>query len=324
MTDVKKQRTVIVTGGAGGLGFQCARFIGEEDHDAWVVLACRDVRAGLLARAKLIRMGVTVSVLPLDLASLESVRMFVTLFHASRSPPLAALVCNAAILNVRAPQRTVEGFETTFAVNHLGHFLLANLLLPDFVENSRIAFVSSGAHDPAEKSGMPEPRYETAKKLAEDFEPGGLAGRRRYSNSKLCNIYCAYELARRLETAAEPRLRSIRVAAFDPGLMPGTGLARTFPAPMRFLWHNVLPVLTRFSQNVHTPATSGQRLAKLATDFSDKATGGYVSHGRTARSSDLSYDAGKARELWEASAVMVGIDPAIERGARPSAVGSAA
>jgi NAD(P)-dependent dehydrogenase (short-subunit alcohol dehydrogenase family) len=60
-------------------------------------------------------------------------------------------------------KKTVDGFETTFAVNHLGHFLLANLLLPDFVEDSRITFVSSGAHDPAEKSGMPEPRYETAK-----------------------------------------------------------------------------------------------------------------------------------------------------------------
>jgi NAD(P)-dependent dehydrogenase (short-subunit alcohol dehydrogenase family) len=326
MSDAKKHRSVIVTGGAGGLGFQCARFIGEEDPDAWVVLACRDVRAGLLARAKLIRMGVTVSVLPLDLASLESVRMFVTLFHASRSPPLAGLVCNAALQNVRAPQTTVDGFETTFAVNHLGHFLLANLLLPDFVEDGRITFVSSGAHDPAEKSGMPPPQYETAEKVAGDLEPGGTAGRRRYTTSKLCNIYCAYELARRLETAADPRLRSIRVNAFDPGLMPGTGLVRTYPATIRFLWHNVLPVLTRFRQNVHSPETSGQRLAELATDFSDNTTGRYVSDGRTIRSSDLSYDAVKARELWEASAVMVGIDPAIERAAAPpaAAVGSAA
>jgi hypothetical protein len=108
-------------------------------------------------------------------------------------------------------------------------------------------------------------------------------------------------------------------------LMPGTGLVRTYPATIRFLWHNVLPVLTRFRQNVHSPETSGQRLAELATDFSDNTTGRYVSDGRTIRSSDLSYDAVKARELWEASAVMVGIDPAIERAAAPpAAVGSAA
>jgi hypothetical protein len=88
-----------------------------------------------------------------------------------------------------------------------------------------------------------------------------------------------------------------------------------------------LPALTRFQQNVHSPDTSGQRLARLATDFGDKETGRYVSDGRTARSSALSYHAGKARELWEASALMVGIDPAIENRSPPpvaGAVGSAA
>ena len=78
---------------------------------------------------------------------------------------------------------------------------------------------------------------------------------------------------------------------------------------------------------MHSPEKSGERLAKLATDFSDKATGRYVCDGRAIRSSALSYDAGKARELWEASAVMVGIDPAIEDRSPPpvaGAVGSAA
>jgi len=326
MSEAQKRRSIIVTGGNKGLGFQCARFIGSEDPDAMAVLACRDVTAGILAKAELKKRGIAAAVLPLDLASLESVREFVDLFRVSRLPPLAGLVCNAALQNVGTPQRTVDGFETTFAVNHLGHFLLANLLLPGFLEDGRITFVSSGAHDPAEKSGMPAPRYETAKEIASDFESGATAGRRRYTTSKLCNLYCTYELACRLESAADQRLRSIRVNAFDPGLMPGTGLVRTYSAPIRFLWNYVLPALTRFQQNVHSPDKSGQRLAKLATDFSDKATGHYVSDGRTARSSALSYDAGKARELWEASAFMVGIDPAIERAPPPAAgaVGSAA
>ena len=327
MSEAQKRRSMIVTGGNNGLGFQCARFIGSEDPDAMAVLACRNVTAGIVAKAALKKRGIAAAVLPLDLASLASVREFVDLFRVSRLPPPAGLVCNAGLQNVGTPQRTVDGFETTFAVNHLGHFLLANLLLPDFLEDGRVTFVSSGAHDPGEKSGMPAPRYETAKEVAHDFEPGGAAGRRRYATSKLCNLYCTYELARRLESAADPRLRSIRVNAFDPGLMPGTGLARTYPAPIRFLWHYILPALIRFQQNVHRPDKSGQRLARLATDFGDKGTGRYVSNGRTARSSALSYDAGKARELWEASAVMAGIDPAIEnRSPSPSAgaVGSAA
>ena len=316
MSEARKRRSVIVTGGAGGLGFQCARFVGAEDPDAMAVLACRNVTSGILAKAELKKLGIAAAVLPLDLASLESVREFVALFRVSQLPPAAGLVCNAGVQNVGAPQRTVDGFETTFAINHLGHFLLVNLLLPDLVEDSRIVFVSSGTHDPATKSGMPAPRYESASTTADDFEPGGAAGRRRYTTSKLCNLYCAYELARRLESAADPRLRSIRVHAFDPGLMPGTGLARTYPAPLRFLWRHVLPVLARSRPNVHSPAESGRRLAKLATDFGDKSTGRYVSDGRAIRSSPLSYDAGKARELWEASAAMAGIDPAIEAASR--------
>jgi NAD(P)-dependent dehydrogenase (short-subunit alcohol dehydrogenase family) len=327
MSEAHKRRSIVVTGGNTGLGFQCARFIGAEDPDAMVVLGCRDVRAGLLARIKLMKLGVSVAVLPLDLASLESVRNFVTLFHASRSPPLASLVCNAAVLNVRAPERTVDGFETTFAVNHLGHFLLANLLLPDLVENGRVTFVSSGSHDPAEKTGLPAPRFESARQAAADFDPAGHAARRRYTTSKLCNVYCAYEMARRLERAADPRLRSIRVNAFDPGMMPGTRLARTYPAPARFMWNFVLPVLARSKRNVHHPATSGQRLAKLATDFRDETTGRYFSDGRSIRSSAASYDAAKAHELWEQSAAMVGIDPVIAGTAMTGldgAVGSAA
>src|SRR5271154_6378344 len=239
MSEAQKRRSMIVTGGNNGLGFQCARFIGSEDPDAMAVLACRNVTAGIVAKAELKKRGIAAAVLPLDLASLASVREFVDLFRVSRWPPLAGLVCNTGLQNVGTPQRTVDGFETTFAVNHLGHFLLANLLLPDFVADSRITFVSSGAHDPAEKSGTPAPRYEKATAVAEDFEPGGAAGRRRYTTSKLCNIYCTYELVRRLEAADAPRLRSIRANGIDPGLMPGTGLVRTYAAPIRFLWSYV-------------------------------------------------------------------------------------
>ncbi len=304
-------RTVIVTGGNTGLGFQCARFLGA-DPGIFVVIACRDVRLGEEAKAKLASRGVAAAVLPLDLASLDSVRAFATRFRDGKLPPLAGLVCNAGLQNAGPPQRTADGFETTFAVNHLGHFLLVNLLLPDMAENGRIVFVASGVHNPAEKTGMPAPAFESARAVANDSETtGGEAGRRRYSTSKLCNVLCTYELARRLEGADDPRLRSIRVNAYDPGLMPGTGLARGYPAPLRFAWHYVMPALTIFMRNVHSPAKSGKRIAELVTDRGREATGKYFSDGREAKSSTLSYDAGKARDLWETSAVMAGIDPLI-------------
>jgi hypothetical protein len=86
---------------------------------------------------------------------------------------------------------------------------------------------------------MPVPRYTTADALAHDFEPGGSAGRRRYTTSKLCNIYCAYEYARRFAVSSDPRLQSLRVNTFDPGLMPATGLARTYSPPLRFVSRHV-------------------------------------------------------------------------------------
>ena len=299
-------RTFIVTGGNTGLGFHCAAFL-SLDRESLVVVACRDPRSGEEAARKLRRNGARIEVLPLDLADQASVRAFVEAFHKLASPPLAGLVCNAGLQNIGAPGRTAEGYETTFAVNHLGHYLLARLLLSAMAADARIVFVSSGAHDPAQKSGLPDPRYESADAVAHDFEAGADAGRRRYATSKLCNVLCTYEFTRRLAAAPDPRRQSIRVNAFDPGLMPGTGLARTYPAILRFAWNYVLPAATLFMRNVNRPAKSGQRLALLANGPQGVVTGKYFSEGRESRSSDLSYDRAKALDLWDASARMTGL-----------------
>jgi NAD(P)-dependent dehydrogenase (short-subunit alcohol dehydrogenase family) len=304
------QQTFIVTGGNSGLGFQCARFIGADPGNV-VVVACRDESKGREAQQRLESAGCNARFLPLDLASLESVRAFATLFRKAGLAPLAGIVCNAGVQNIGQPTKTREGYEETFGVNHLGHFLLSNLLLPEIAEGGKIIFVSSGTHDPKEKAPLPEPRYEDARKVAADFEPGRDAGLRRYSTSKLCNVYCTYEMASRLAASEDPRLQSIRVLAFDPGLMPGTGLARTYPAVLRFLWNYLLPVLTLFQRNANMPSKSGKRLADLATDGASTVTAKYYSDGKEKPSSDLSYDPGNAKNLWEVSAQMVGISPAI-------------
>lgn len=296
-------QTFIVTGGNAGLGFQCASVL-SADRGNVVVIACRDVRAAEPAVRKLREGAGRVEVLPLDLSKQASVHAFVDGFRARGLPPLAGLVCNAGGQSVAAPTRTAEGYETTFGVNHLGHYLLARLMLPDLAPGGRVVFVASNTHDPKQKTGMPAPRYEGAEAAAHDFEPGAKAGKRRYTTSKLCNIYTAYELARRLAASPDPRLRSIRANAFDPGMMPGTGLARTYPPVLRFAWNYVLPALTLFQRNVNTPAKSGKRLAQLAAGLDGGVTGRYFSDGREARSSDLSLDQAKALDLWNGSADM--------------------
>ena len=303
-------RTFIVTGGNTGLGFACAASLGA-DSATLVVIACRDMEQGDQAVQRLRKSGCAAEVLPLDLARQASVHAFVAAFRARALPPLAGIVCNAGGQNVAAPTRTAEGYETTFAVNHLGHYLLVRLLLPDLAGDARITFVSSGTHDPKQKTGMPAPVFASANAVAHDFEPGSRAGRRRYTTSKLCNVYSTYELVRRLAASPDQRLQSISVNAFDPGLMPATGLARTYPAPLRFVSRRILPALGLFMSNIHTPATSGRRLARLASGAEGTATGKYFSDGREVRSSDLSYDAGNALDLWNTSAEMTGLPQAL-------------
>lgn len=299
-------RTFIVTGGNTGLGFECAAVLAADSKNL-VVIACRDPDQGNRAVQRLRQSGGKAEVLPLDLAKQASVHAFADDFRKRAFPPLAGLVCNAGGQNVAAPTRTIEGFETTFAVNHLGHYLLSRLLLADLASDARITFVSSGTHDPKQKTGMPEPRYVSAEAVAHDFESGSLAGRRRYTTSKLCNVYCTYELSRRLAASPDQRLQSICVNAFDPGLMPATSLARTYPAPLRFISKYMLPALALFVSNIHSPATSGRRLAQIALGDNGYATGKYFSNGREVESSVMSYDIGNAIELWNGSADMTGL-----------------
>jgi light-dependent protochlorophyllide reductase len=312
--------TAIITGGNTGLGFECARALAET-HDWHVVIACRDVEKGRDAVKRLAAQTdyKQIEAMTLDLASLESVRNFARDYAAKPRPPLRAIVCNAATQIVTGRTYTDDGFETTFAVNHLGHFLLVNLMLAQMAPPARIVVVSSGTHDPAQTTGMPPPVYRSARYLArpdEDSKPlddeRGTAGRRAYTTSKLCNVLFTYELERKLraEKAVGSNGRSITVNAFDPGLMPGTGLARDYGRLARFAWRFVLPALRPFVPNVNSAARSGRALANMVTDPRfERISGKYFQGSRDVPSSKDSYDPVIATELWESSASMVKLAP---------------
>jgi light-dependent protochlorophyllide reductase len=311
--------TAIITGGNTGLGFECARALAET-HDWHVVIACRDVEKGREAVKRLAHAGYKeIEAMTLDLASLESVRNFVRHYAAEPRPPLRAIVCNAATQIVTGTTYTGDGFETTFAVNHLGHFLLVNLMLARMAPPARIVVVSSGTHDPAQTTGMPPPVYRSARYLARPDEdskplddPRGTAGRRAYTTSKLCNVLFTYELERKLraEKTVGSNGRSITVNAFDPGLMPGTGLARDYGRLARFAWRFVLPALRPFVPNVNSAARSGRALANIVTDPRfERISGKYFQGSRDVPSSKDSYDPVIATELWESSTSMVKLAP---------------
>lgn len=300
------EKTIIITGGNSGLGYACAKNIAKADKNNHVILACRNASKAQDAVNSLMKEtnNNNITFLELDLASLASVRNFVAEFSISNYPPLYALVCNAGLIMVDRTYYTKDGFECTFGVNHLGHFLLANMLLGKMSHSGRIVFVSSGTHDPANKTIVAVPIYENARLLAYPKETGQnenrfTIGQRRYSTSKLCNIYCAYELAERIKQQTD---KNITVNAFDPGEMPGTGFSRSFPSFMRFFtkYINYLSVL--FRPNVHTPSKSGKALASLVTNPAFReTTGKYFEGTREIKSSELSYNPENRRDLWRTS-----------------------
>jgi NAD(P)-dependent dehydrogenase (short-subunit alcohol dehydrogenase family) len=297
-------KSVIITGATSGLGLECARALLNSDPSWRVVLPVRDAGRGAAAVAELGE-SQRCTVMPMDLASLASVHAFTDAFRAAGLPPLQAIVCNAGLQVVSGTERTADGVEMTFGVNHLGHFALVQGLVDVLTPPARILVVSSGTHDPTKRTGMPHPRYTSAADLAHPDESADVDGRRRYTTSKLCNALYAYELDRRLGFSPG----GVTVNAFDPGLMPGSGLARDYPPLQGLAWRFLFPAL-RVLPNVNSTRASGRHLAALVNDTRfDGVSGQYFEGRRPIKSSVDSYDRAKARDLWETSEALLSHAP---------------
>ena len=321
-------QTIILTGGTSGLGYVYARTLAASQPDWYVVLASRNQQQAMQAVNTLQHKtgNQHIEWMPLDLASLASVRSFAREVAARDLPPLHAIICNAGLQVVSGTTYTQDGFETTFGVNCLGHFLLVNLLLRQLVAPARIVLVSSDAHDPEYQSslhrfvGINPPRYRDARALAwpeqypdaqESNETPQKVGMRRYSTSKLCDVFYAYELARRLQAQgySTPE-HPITVNAFNPGPTPGTGLARDASAFQRFGWNVLLPLMRPLFPDFSSPEGAAKGLSHLVLDPAlENTKGKYFERMNERASSQESYDQHKAAELWNASTELVQLQP---------------
>src|SRR5260370_2548745 len=206
-------RLAVVTGANTGLGFETARVLAA--RGASVVLAVRDTDKGKAAAARIAGAapGADVTVQPLDLACLESVRAAAAELRA-RHPAIDLLAHNAGVM-FPPRQATVDGFELPLGTSHLGPFALTGLLLEQMlpVPGSRVVTLSSLAH-----------------RIRARINFGDLQSQRSYrrvaayGQSKLANLMFTYQPARRLSGAGT----TIAVAA-HPGLA-ATGLAPYTPA----------------------------------------------------------------------------------------------
>lgn len=270
-------KVCMVTGAASGLGAATARALAKQG--AAVIVVDRDADKGA-ATVNQIRQGTgnpAVEFLRADLSSQAEIRHLVGRFRR-RHPRLHVLVNNAGAMFGRR-QESVDRIEMTFALNYLGYFLLANLLL-DTLEASapaRIVNVSSRSHARARID-------------FDDLETrSGYRGLRAYERSKLAIVLFTYELARRLEGTG------VTANALHPGVV-ATGFARQGGGIM-----SLVVRLFRFA--FLRPEQGARTLVYLAASPQvEGVTGKYFVACQAVPSSPASYDAAAASRLWQVSA----------------------
>lgn len=295
--------TVLVTGGTVNLGFHCALTIAKQHPEYLVVVASRTDKDSAAAAISKITGQKNALFLPLDLSSLDNVRSFAKEWETKKFPPIISLVLNAGLQFPAGVRMSGDGIESTFAINHVGHALLFHLLAHHLADKARVVLTSSGTHDPAQKSGLPDAIYTSAEVLAHPTpETLKYAGRQRYASSKLANVMWSYALDRRFTSQPDKKMT---VNAFDPGLMPGTGLAREASGIEQWLWNHLLPHMLPLlrlliNPNIHTPQESGANLARLAIDPQlEGVSGSYFEGSKKIDSSKDSYNETKQEDLWE-------------------------
>lgn len=307
MTMGKFHKTVLVTGGTSGLGYEAAIRIAKQRPDWLIVLGSRNANGAAERMNRKLHQD-NVKFMALDLGSIEKVRAFAKLWTEAQHPPIQALLLNAILHSMDKLDYTVDGFERTFAISHIGHALLLALLGPWMDKEARIVITGSGVHDPAQKWFTPEARYESAEVLArppKDTHFTGPPGPSQYTATKLANVLWMYALDRRLRSTGEKHGRHWTVTQIDPGMLPGTGFVRSAGPVVRWIFNNILgnmtPILRVFLHpRVFTTDKCGGELAALAVDvkFAGKS-GVYYEDLVEAKTSVDSYDEAKQEDLWK-------------------------
>ncbi|XP_062095673.1 short-chain dehydrogenase TIC 32 B, chloroplastic [Humulus lupulus] len=278
--------TVIVTGGGSGIGLETSRVLAL--RGAHVIIAARNTEAANKAKQVIVKdiENARVDVLKLDLSSIKSVRSFVDNFHALHLP-LNILINNAGVMFCPF-QLSEDGIEMQFATNHLGHFLLTNLLLDKMKDTARttgiegrIVNLSSIAHLHTYEGGICFEKIN---------DKSSYSDKRAYGQSKLANLLHARELSRRLQEEGA----NITVNSVHPGLIM-TPLMRHSALLMRILkvftcllWKNVPQGAATTCYVALDPRLKGVT-GKYYLDCNEMVPGAY------ARDQKL------ARELWDYS-----------------------
>jgi retinol dehydrogenase-14 len=277
-------RTVLVTGGTGGIGRATA--LGLATMGAHLAITGRDRGRAEAAAGEIRAAGGRVDVFVADLSSQSEVRRLADEV-LQRLPRIDVLVNNVGgYWNTR--HVTADGLERTFALNHLAPFLLTNLLLDRLQQSApaRVVTVSSNAHAQG--------------RIDFDDLQGerSYSGARAYSQSKLANVLFTYELARRLPAT------SVTANALHPGVVR-TSFGAEDPGGVQ---RRLVPFMRLFMKAPAQGAATSIHLA-CAPEL-ERVTGRFFANRKPTRSARHSYDQVAAARLWQVSTELVGLTAA--------------
>ncbi len=272
-------RTFLVTGANTGIGLATAAGLARRGGRVYVASRSPEKGAAAVASIRAATGNEAVSFLPLDLADLDSVRACAASFLA-RGEPLHVLVNNAGVAGRRGLTR--QGFELTFGVNHLGHFVLTNALLGCLEASApaRVVTVSSDAHYSARGIDWEALRQRTR----------GITGMREYAVSKLGNVLFSLELGRR--TAGT----GVTTYALHPGVV-ASDIWRRVPWPVRPLIERRMLTVEQGAETSLYCAASAEVAAESGL-FYDKCAPREPSSVATP---ELAAELWKRSEQWSAS-----------------------
>lgn len=280
-----QDKVYVITGPTSGIGLATAMELA--DHGT-VILVGRNKEKLSRVQKMIEQKGQRAMSVVCDLSDMVSVRRAAQEIAELRLP-ITGLLNNAGVMLQKA-QKSAQGWDLSYAINHLGPFALTEALIPYLPDGANVLFVASAVEDPERKPvklmGLKGARYISAEASArgEWQTPGSkLAGMDAYSTSKLCILVTAMAFAR--ET---PRLH---FNAVEPGITRGTNLGgEDTSAFVRFLFSGIMGLIPAFARYSSTPAKSASTIAAILTNESG-ITGVYFDEkGRPMQGSTLAQD----------------------------------
>ena len=279
------KKAYIITGPTSGIGYETALELAK--HGTVILIGRNQEKLNQVQKSITDNGQKAISVV-CDISNIESIKLGVQKI-IDLNLPIAGLLNNAGIMQMKSPTKSAQGWDMSYATNHLGAFVLTETLSPYLPNKANVVFLASAVEDPERKpaklTGMRGGQYISAEASARgEWKKGGskIAGADAYATSKQCIMAACMAFARE-----NTRLHFNMV---EPGITPGTRLGRDTNPVLGYIFGLVMKFIPPFSKYSSTPKKSAKIITKILTDTSGKTGIYYDEKGQPMQGSKLLKD----------------------------------